>query len=160
MDATQLRYEIVKPALELIGLHSKAAENLVMGTAAQESHLKYVKQIKGPALSIFQIEPATYLDYWDNYLDLPGKSKLKEKILKALDVDDQPLHDRLVYDLRMGAIMCRIHYRRIRAPLPRFNDIKGMAEYWKKYYNTKYGRGTVDEFIQNYAKVEEKKSRK
>lgn len=60
MNGKQFRIEIVRPALVTIDLYSDAAENLVMGTAAQESHLDYVKQSgNGPALSLFQMEPAT-----------------------------------------------------------------------------------------------------
>jgi hypothetical protein len=159
IDADQLRVEIVRPALHAIGLHSVAAEDLVMGTAAQESRLKYVKQLgKGPALSIYQIEPATYNDYWDNFLE--HRPKLAQKIIDycgisehSFTADHRPDVERLVYDLRYATIMCRIHYRRIRAPLPKSGDILGYANYWKKYYNTYLGHGSVEQFINSYQLV-------
>ncbi len=154
MDATQLRELIVRPSLEEVGLHSDAAEDLVMGTAAQESHLMYVKQLGGgPALSLFQIEPATYKDYWDNYLN--HRVDLITEIQKACGFQGVPEPSRLVWDLKFASIMCRIHYRRISSPLPEHGDIAEYAAYWKKYYNTVHGAGTEEEFVQNYELVEE-----
>ena len=92
MDAFQLRTEIVKPALEAIGYYSPAAEALIMGTAAQESHLKYVKQLgDGPALGLFQMEPATHDDIWANYLRFRGviiEDILKACAIKGVDFPD------------------------------------------------------------------------
>ena len=159
MDATQFRELIVRPSLEEVGLHSDAAEDLVMGTAAQESHLQYVKQLGGgPALSLFQIEPATYNDYWDNYLQ--HREDLSDKIFEAIQYDDEvqkvpPDPERMVWDLKFASIMCRIHYRRISEALPQSGDVAGYAAYWKKYYNTVHGAGTEEEFVQNYELVEE-----
>jgi len=154
MDATQLRELIVRPALSEVGLHSDAAEDLVMGTAAQESHLQYVKQLGGgPALSLFQIEPATYSDYWENYLAY--QTHLVAEIQAACGFEGTPEPSRLVWDLKFASIMCRVHYRRISSPLPAHGDISGYAAYWKKYYNTIHGAGTEEEFIENYELVKE-----
>jgi hypothetical protein len=150
MDADQLRKAIVRPALGLIGVTS--GENLVMGTAAQESQLKYVKQLgSGPALGIYQMEPATYKDIWDNYLSY--REELATKILDSIDATMIPTAERLIWDFRFATIMCRVHYRRVAEPLPDENDIPGMAQYWKTHYNTELGAGTVEEFIHNYALV-------
>jgi len=46
--------------------------------------------------------------------------------------------------------MCRLHYRRVNAPLPKANDIQGMADYWKAHYNTVKGKGTPSEFVTHY----------
>ncbi len=154
MDARQLRELIVKPALEEVGLHSDAAEDLVMGTAAQESHLQYVKQLGGgPALSLFQIEPATYTDYWENYLAY--QADLASEIRAACGFEGIPEPTRLVWDFKFASIMCRVHYRRISSPLPMHGDLPGYAAYWKKYYNTVHGAGTEEEFVENYELVKE-----
>lgn len=151
IDPIQLRELIVRPALVALNMHSEAAENLVMGTAAQESLLgKFLKQVGGgPALSIFQIEPATYQDYWDGYLaDHPDVANL---VRKAVCTNEgTPPAGRMVWDLRYAAMMCRIHYRRIRSPLPDAQDVWALAAYWKKYYNTVHGAGTEQEFVDHY----------
>lgn len=153
LNVAQLRDLVVRPALRDIGLHSQAAEDLVMGTGAQESRLEYIKQIRGPALGLFQVEPATYFDYWDNFID--RRPELRDAIFESLDVTYRPPVERVVHDLRFAAMMCRIHYRRIRAPLPPEGDVEAMAAYWKRYYNTVHGRGTEEEFVRNYRLVAE-----
>ena len=78
INVKDLKFKIIIPTLQFIGLYSESAVNLLLGTAAQESHMgTYLTQIKGPALSIYQIEPKTHADIWKNYLsyrlDLKGK---------------------------------------------------------------------------------------
>ena len=132
MNSDQLRFEIVRPALRSISMYSEAAENLIMGTAAQESRLEYVRQIGGPALSLFQIEPASYYDYWDNYLQF--RPEMSVTILRAIGTDRRPDANRMIWDMRLATIMCRIHYRRIQDALPDSHDVWGMAHYWKRFY--------------------------
>lgn len=153
MNANQLRRDIVRPALRLIGLHSDAAENLVMGTAAVESGLEYVRQLEnGPALGLFQMEPATYDDIWSNYLAY--REQLSRDIRYAISTAViRPPSDRMVWDLRLAAIMCRIHYLRQKPPLPDPSDVWAMAAYWKEHYNTPLGKGTEQKFVDKYALV-------
>ena len=61
---------------------------------------------------------------------------------------DMDLLDQLRGNLFYAAAMCRIFYLRFQKPLPQPNDWEGMARYWKKYYNTHLGAGTVDGFLQ------------
>lgn len=152
MDATQLRENIVRRGLQALQLHSEAAENLVMGTAAQESHLQYIHQLGGgPALSLFQMEPATHDDIWEHYLRY--QEDLAARLLDAIDASGPPNAGRLEWDLLYSAMMCRIHYRRVPAALPSANDVEGLAAYWKDYYNTHLGAGTTAEFVHNYELV-------
>ncbi len=52
LDIRQFRANIVRPTLEAIGAHSRAAEDLVLGTALQESNLRYLRQPNdGPAIT-------------------------------------------------------------------------------------------------------------
>jgi len=46
--------------------------------------------------------------------------------------------------------MARIHYLRIADKIP--STLEGQAAYWKKYYNSEKGAGTVEEYIANYKK--------
>jgi len=150
INASQLRKYIVIPELERLGLHSQAAEDLVMGTAAQESKLgEYLKQLgDGPARGIFQMEQATEKDIWLNYLKY--KPKLREKVLVITSTPTPYYTEEILYNLRYAAAMCRIHYLRQKERLPDHNDVEALGEYWKTHYNTHLGRGTVEEFIRNY----------
>ena len=130
-----------------------AAENLLLGTCAQESSMgKYlVQRGKGPALGIFQMESATYDDLFENFLiynkkfgQMVTQLAHQEGLLKRSEAE------RMVYDLRYAALMCRVHYLRFKEDLPNAYDIPALARYWKIYYNTIQGKGEEEEFIANY----------
>jgi len=60
----RLRDDSIKPVLQLMGRDTEAMENLLLEVATHESQLfEYRKQTVGPALGLFQIEPATARDY-------------------------------------------------------------------------------------------------
>lgn len=146
MDIRQFRDYIVVPALERINLYSLEAEQLVMATAMVESNLAFIQQIgRGPARSFFQMEPVTHDDIWERYLS--RKPHLLND-LKGLIMRDMDLHEQLHGNLFYAAAMCRIFYLRFKEPLPDAGDWHGMAAYWKKYYNTYLGAGTVEGFLQ------------
>ena len=145
--------QIIKTATELIYMGSPAVEDLLLGTAATESHLgKYDKQIGGgPALGIYQMEPATLNDIYDNYLaHRPWWADQLSKVVGC----DKPHLDKLQYDPIYSTIMARLHYRRVKFPLPGHGDIIGYAQYWKDHYNTRHGKGTVQKFINDYKRLE------
>ncbi|HNP65787.1 MAG TPA: hypothetical protein PKH39_17780 [Woeseiaceae bacterium] len=154
MDARQFRIDVVRPALKAVELHSGDAEALVMGTAAQESHFEYVRQLGGgPALSFFQMEPATHDDIWENYLRF--RPQISGLVRTAIDYGNEgrPSAERLLWDMRYSAIMCRLQYRRFPDLLPSEHDIWAMAALWKRRYNTQGGAGTEQEFVDNYRRV-------
>lgn len=148
----QLATYVIKPTLEETGLFSDSAINLLLGTCAQESHMgTYLHQLgNGPAIGIFQMEPTTFNDIFENYLIY--KTELCKIIRAALKCKNlnvlKPID--MTWNLKLATIMCRIHYLRVPKKLPEANDLAGLANYWKKYYNTKLGKGTTDEFIINY----------
>lgn len=142
-------WNMVDDAIGSIGLHSESAAQLLVGTAAQESHLgTYLRQIRGPALGVFQMEPATHNDIWENYIAYQGRLKDDMRARYAMATAET-----MVYDLRYAAIMARIHYLRVPTALP--EDIEGQAHYWKEHYNTFLGAGTVEEYLQNYRRLVE-----
>ena len=134
-------------------MYSEDAEALIMGTAAQESRLKYLRQLgNGPALGLFQMEPATHDDIWSNYLSY--KPELIDIVIDSIETNKPPKAERMVWDLRYSAIMCRLHYRRVPKPLPDKDDVWAQADYWKQYYNTPLGHGTKEEFVRNYGLIQ------
>lgn len=146
MDRNQL-HNLIEKTLIAINLHSPEAVNLLMGTAAQESHLgHYIRQINGPAVGVFQMEPLTFDDHvkWLDY-----KPELKESIKKFAGIDKFKV-TYLEWNLALSIAMARVHYLRRPEALP--HTISGMAGYWKRWYNTYLGRGTELEFINNYNK--------
>lgn len=147
----QFRLRIVSYALNFIGMHTLAAEQLVMGTAAAESQLGYyLEQVKGPARSPFQIEPRTHEDCWVNYIN--SRSNLRETLRSMVPPADwdlamnRPHHNALFHCPAYSAALCRVWYRRRRPPLPEAGDWNGLAAYWLNEYNAG-GKGTVEHFL-------------
>lgn len=152
VKADQFAQYVIRPALKSINLHSLAAEQLLLGTACAESKLgTYIHQVNGPALGVFQMEPATHFDLWDRYVRY--RVELKLQLLHMIPPDmhgkvgGAPSPDLLITDLRYAAIMARLLYRRSPKPLPEPGDWLGMAMMWKLVYNTPRGKGTVEHFM-------------
>ena len=154
MDAGQLKTYVLELVLQFLAPEipfSDHAVNLLLGTAAQESHLHYIDQLApgpGPAFGIFQMEAPTHDDIYFNFLS--GKTALRAKVqLCSLDsafyIDGAA---EMAGNLYYATAMTRVHYYRVREALP--TTLEGYARYWKRYYNTYLGKGTESEFIANY----------
>lgn len=146
VNTAQLRAYVIRPALQHIQLYSRSAENLVLGTALVESGGHFLKQMgSGPALGLFQMEPATSRDIWENYLEYnPGlRARISLLMTGLVDDDDYEMIGNLYY----AAAMCRVHYRRVPDALPAATDYAAMAAYWKQFYNTALGAGTADKAL-------------
>lgn len=153
IDAEQLVTEVIEPTLAEMGVGGAAATNLLLGTAAQESRLQYLRQLGGgPALGLWQMEPATYDDHWWSYLR--PRPELRYAVVEAGGLkDDIPPVEALKFNLRYAAAMARVHYLRVPEPLPDPDDTPAMARYWKDHYNTHLGHGTVEQFINSWSLV-------
>lgn len=148
------REQIVIPSLLSFpsSMRSKAAIELLIGTALVESNLILLKQgIKspidglGPALSVYQIEPKTHRDIWDNYLNLkPNMANYVGRRMSDFG---------LMFDVFYATKIARLIYWRIKEPLPKADDIEGLARYWKTYYNTHLGKGKVEKFVEIYKRL-------
>ncbi|WCP84205.1 hypothetical protein PQE20_27390 (plasmid) [Vibrio harveyi] len=161
MDYKQLLEHVIKPANNLLGVDSLAAQQLLIGTCAVESNADFIAQIgNGPARGIFQMEPATHKDIWLNYLKYRDVYReTAGDLLSGMEFDymthtkgsdegfDMIANQSLTSNLLYQAVMCRIHYLRVKEPLPPANDIEALGAYWKKHYNTHLGSGTVKKFI-------------
>ena len=121
---------------------SDAAVNLLLGTAAQESWFGTVFRQTGggPAIGAFQMEPATF-----NWLREKFASNYPWMLFRREAAE-------MEWDLSLAILMARLRYRVVPAPLPAADDVHGLATYWKAYYNTPAGAGTVEEFVKNYRK--------
>lgn len=149
MKASQLRENVIKPILNHLGeLYAQAnAVELLVGTALVESRLEYLKQINGPALGIYQIEPDTHDDVWDNFLYWRSDSASTIRELCAEEPTDAC---QLATNLAYATAIARMVYFRVPFPIPESSNIEGLAKYWKEHYNTKYGSGKVEDFISLY----------
>lgn len=145
INIQQFKDWVITPALDALHLNSVAAQELLLGTALQESRLSNLAQIGGPALGVFQMEPATHDDIWLNFLAY--KPDLARK-LENLSAKQTPKE--MATNLLYAAAMCRVHYYRSPKPLPDAGAINAQAAYWKAVYNTPLGRGKASEYVDNW----------
>lgn len=155
LDCMQLRLHVVRPTLQKLRLWSMAAENLVLGTAAHESAgFRFLDQITGPhdamlgpAYGIYQIEPATHADLFENFLRFHADLWNLALDMRAHWPDPTT---QLATNLTYQTAICRLQYYRAKPPLPAADDVEGLAAYWKRWWNTPAGKGTEAQFIEHY----------
>ena len=161
MDANNLRNYIISPVCSLLGSRSVAAENLLLGTGATESGMgRLFKQVRGPALSLWQIETRTSYDI--EYRYVPQFHPHLVEILQGLKLKNQAFFEltheadlphknvELYGNLYYSCAIARLLYLSKPEPLPAYDDIWGMARYWKKHYNTRLGKGRPSQFVRAY----------
>lgn len=155
----QFRQLIIQPVLHAIYLYSQEAEDLLVGTCAQESRggTYLFQQGTNPdlyaslqknilAVGVYQMQPATHDDIW-KHLNL-SNHYLVDKIISFCNIPNNPTADIMLYNLYYATAMARLYYHRVSEPIPKTLELQ--AEYYKKYYNTAGGKATVDEYITNY----------
>jgi hypothetical protein len=128
---------------------------LLIGTAATESDFVHLRQIGGgPGRGYFQMEPRTAEDIFANYLRY--RPEIFQKVAEVIDlgvpdpvvIPADRLEPLLETNVLFMAMMGRLHYRRVSAPLP--DTVHMMAVYWKRYYNTAQGAGTSGTFVSKW----------
>jgi hypothetical protein len=144
IDPDQFKKEVIEPALSTVGLYSPTAVQLLLATAIAESGLVYIRQHgEGPAMGVYQIEPATRQDCHDNFINY--RTELEGNIKRLMTGEDPD--QQLISNLSYATIIARIVYYRAPEELPALNDLEGYANYWKQHYNTHLGAGTTMGFI-------------
>jgi len=151
LDVKQFRECVIRPALKALEPeipYSEAAERLILGTAIQESGLRYLDQLApgpGPAFGLMQMERATHDDHV-KWLSLKPALALK---VEALLAPTPSRIEQMATNLLYAVAMARIHYwRRLDGQVP--SDLDGAARAWKKAYNSNLGRGKPEQFVNNY----------
>lgn len=166
IDPNDLKEFVIVPSLRAMddlwrGAFSEAAVNLLVGTAAHESTvagITHLKQIRGPALGIYQIEPATHQDNWENYLDLRDskasfvRSLLSQKMPETLE----EFHGHLIHNLVYATVQARLVYWRqdfdskgVAWPEDP-EDIETLALIWDLCYNKNPEKGFPEDFVRDY----------
>lgn len=159
----QFRELIIRPTLKYLEPevpYSEEAEDLLFMTAAHESLLgTYLKQVKGPALGVYQMERETEKDICFNFLLYRNKLSKKITNLCFSEVEIPTGLNESIGNLFLATAMARVHYYRVPEALPKkseFNTnvsyLKALSEYAKKYYNTELGKATADDYYKAFMK--------
>jgi hypothetical protein len=151
LTAIEIVTTVIRPALAVLPAAQQGArrEQLLCGTSAHESGFQSIAQRGGPALGPFQMEPATHQDLWASYIDLrPG---LAQAIMSLLEDGHFPTPSALIPCPRYAAAMASTLYFRCPGTVP--DDLAGQAAYWKRFYNTIDGAGTVAEYLADWERL-------
>lgn len=132
---------VVKSTIEFLNLKGAADwERLVLLTIAAESDCgHYLKQVKGPAKGIAQLEEPTEVDVLAFYKrKMPITYKKIQELTIPADLSVHQAEGNLPYAIAM----CIGEYLR-RGYRPYGASTEELARAWKVNYNTVLGRGTV-----------------
>ncbi len=113
-----------------------AVRLLDMIAAHESGGFIYTRQVGGPALGLFQMEPRTFRDLCD-YVRRKGLSL-------AAEMPCSPY--RLIFDAPFAAGMARAFFLRFHEPIPKLYDIDGLSRYAKQYWNTELGKATPEQY--------------
>jgi len=145
--------------------YAERTARLLFGTAAQESSLTWERQRtprfegKVGGFGKWQVEPgsvaaslaylrqrpdvlarATHWLFADPHAPLAWPDLIPmDALLWALRLDDND---------KIGVLFARLHYFRVNDPIP--DSLADQAAYWKRWYNTPAGSGTVGEYLANW----------
>jgi len=159
----QFKEHVVIPTLKYLEDEipfSDEAVDLLMMTCAHESKGgRFLRQLgmegdRG-AFGVYQMEMATHDDIWINFLTY--KKKLDDMIEEMVPQFDQdvtvPQGMQLITNLAYATAMARVHYWRVKEPLPSKDDmgyLDKLGKYAKLYYNTHEGKATASKYVTDY----------
>lgn len=113
--------------------------NLITETLATETGLGRIKPTAKSPKNIAQIEEATFDDIKKRAM------KYREQIEIGLGIDISAVAYEDLQDELIAILFCRLYYKLSPYPIPETRWLRGV--YWKSYYNTAEGAGTVKHYM-------------
>jgi len=147
----QFREDIVAPTLGALQIRNPNMSELLVFTCAVESAGgTYVRQIKGPALGIYQIEPTTFSDLFANYI--LRKPDILNLFTLNLGLHRMPSPEQVITDLRLATALaaCLYMYRKANLPQNKILDADELWNIYKPLYNTVKGKSEKEASIKAY----------
>ncbi len=159
---TELRKLVVKPTLESLNAYSEATENLIVGTAAQESELGFHLNI-GPTeanhnqdmgYGIYRITAKEHQQVWDCYLvnhpqlasDIRGLASQHEFLKNP--------HLELATNLSYATAIAWAIYQSNGATALADEDLPSMAQTWFScFHHSAENNGSPENFTENYRRL-------
>jgi hypothetical protein len=127
---------------DYIGVNTKNAKLLLMETALVETNYGLTTDLTPNSdFGIFQFTQ-TGLTQVKNYTSTQRKAGIKSRY--GIDIDTLTTA-KLAYAPLASTICARLYYLTISSPIP--STLEGRATYWKKYYNSTLGAGTIEGYI-------------
>jgi len=127
-----------------LGSKPKLSAQMLMETCGAETQLGTFPDRHPEKLGVgaFQFDQIALDD-----LQKETDQRHKDKVLALwdYDLDAVELKD-LAFDVKLAAICCRLKYMRIPDAIP--TNYMDRASYWKRFYNTEAGKGTVEHYLE------------
>lgn len=152
LRARSFREQIIRDTLEFLDDWSPAAENLLLGTAAQESGLG--NDLKsGRMLGIYHISPQAHQAIWDKYLiNNPDLASRVRGLAGQRSFLRNP-HGELVNNLSYATAIAWLIYKRHNLLLPAADNIEALAQLWHRHFHAK-ASASIEEFVSTYYSLE------
>ena len=126
---------------------SAAARALLFGTAYVESgFFPRFQDSGGDAIGLFQIEYGTFRDLWSRGIKT-NHPKIWEAIKLRYGTNGKITFEDLQTNDVLCAIFARMKYASLKMPIPPASDLNAQAEYYKEFYNTHRGKGSVEGYV-------------
>lgn len=141
---------VIVPTLESMPRRSAydldAEITLALMCAAHESHMgSFLKQVKGPALGAYQMEPRTHDDIWVN--GIHDRSDIRGWLYSWAVDGGVGKSEEMLWNHKYATAMFRAHFLRFKEGIPK--SLEDQAKYLKKYWNAT-GKATAQEYLQDY----------
>ncbi len=123
------------------GTNNTAVE-MILETATAETHLgKLEDRSLKAGMGLTQFDEKPFYNIRDRNI------KRRDLIYKKLGVDITLVKwEDLRYNPFLALLFCRLFYKLISKEIP--GTIEQRASYWKKYYNTYLGKGTIKHYLE------------
>lgn len=149
MNKSQFTKYVLEPTLHSMGLYSEEAVRLLLMIMAHESRCGYyLHQTVGPALGVYQMEPATYNDI---IKFLKRKPALYDEVGEWSSAKSFDEPEEMAGNLYYATAMARAFFLRFPEPIPSGSD-EELAKYAKKRWNTSAGKATWQDYLEAYRK--------
>lgn len=154
-----LRTLIIRPALEYLNEWSQSAENLLLGTAAQESQLGFRMQFENSGLGIYTISAKTHTRIWDEFVVTDPELASRLRGLASQQQFLKSPHNELITNLAYASGVAWMIYKSCHLKLPDAQDPNQLAYCWLNYYCTRDAQNdqtinrndiNPEKFVHNY----------
>lgn len=151
MNKHQLQQLVVEPTLKEIpkGYSEESVLALMMIAAHESLRGHYLKQVNGPALGIYQMEPATYYSIWKF-----GDSIWENAVLLGFVTVEQaaqklvPKPENMIWNLKFATFMARQRLFMKPEKLPK--GMSNLSMYLKKHWNSVLGAAGDYSYMNDY----------
>lgn len=150
---SDLRASIIKPCLKALGQYSCDAENLLAGTAIQESSINQLQNagLTRQGLGIYRITPEKHREIWDHYLiQFPDLASVVRGFASQKHFFCDP-HGELISNLNYATVMAWMIYRAEGVEINKAVDVNNLAQLWALNFDNGTGCArNADDFISTY----------